>query len=211
MDLNQFMNSAHFNELNKIIKSTKSKLEGNCIYHHSSRGPNKVPFEIHTEKKELRNNLFKIAKMNNNILEIGFNGGHSAALYFYANPDLKLLSFDICSHKYTELAVNYLKTKFNLEFVKGDSTIEVPKYNSDIKYDVIHIDGGHGEDCAKKDLKNCKKYANKNTLLIFDDSNFSKIRIILNDAIDYNFIEEINYNDYNLEETEFHRIFKYCF
>ena len=206
-----FKKSIDIINVNNLIKQTGEKIEGNCVYKHD-----KTIFEEfepglrYNNKLILRNNLFKIAEKSKNIVEIGLNGGHSASLYFYANPNIKLLSFDICSHKYVEPVAEYLISKYNLEFIKGNSLIEVPKYNNTVKYDAIHIDGGHEHTCVINDLINCKKFAHNNTLLIFDDSNANHINIILENNIKLNIIKEINYEEYELEKCYFHRIFKYC-
>ena len=81
--------------INKIVKESKEPLEGNCLYQNQSN------FILHEDNKEkLRMNLFNLAKEKNNIIEVGFNAGHSAAIYFLANPKVKLLVFDILYHSY---------------------------------------------------------------------------------------------------------------
>jgi hypothetical protein len=206
-NLNNFLKSKIIVDINKIISSFNVPIEGSCLYENNTS----FKFRINTDVDILRNNLYRLAEISNNILEIGFNGGHSAALYLYANKDIQILSFDICFHKYTLPIVDYLKKNNNLKFIKGDSLIEVPKYNSEIKYDVIHIDGGHGIKCAKNDLINCKKFASKNTFLVFDDSNDLVISKLLNEYITNNFIKEINYEKYGLKSCFYHKIFNYCF
>ena len=200
-----FEKSTIVKEINNIIVNTNEQLEGNCLYHHLNI------FKIRSEPdvEKLRHNLYKLAKMSNNILEIGFNGGHSCALYLYANPNIQILSFDICNHTYTYKCSKYLIDKYNLEFIEGDSNKTLPNYKVTIKYDIIHIDGGHGYDCAKNDLLNCQKFAHKNTLLVFDDANFPCIRELLTECLDNNKIKEINYKDKGLNKTSIHRIFYY--
>ena len=195
-------------DLNNIIIQSNERLEGNCLYIHKEIG--RIRYE-NGETEKLRQNLYKLAKNASNILEIGFNGGHSSALFIYANPNIKILAFDLCEHKYTETCANYLKKNINLEFIKGDSLITVQDYNNKETFDVIHIDGGHGDLCAINDLKNCKKFANSNTILVFDDTHFYNISKIIEEFITNNYIKEINYESKNLEKTCNHRIFNYCF
>jgi predicted O-methyltransferase YrrM len=195
--------------INNIILNHTNKVEGNCLYKHLSNFEEFEEGMRYDNKLILRKNLHDIAKNVKNIIEIGLNGGHSAAIFFLANPELKFLSFDICEHKYVEDIANYYKSKYNFEFVKGDSLIKVKEYINDIKYDVIHIDGGHHEICVRNDLINCKKFAHENTLMIFDDSNATHIENILNEFCENNFIKEIDYSIFSLRKCYFHRIFKY--
>lgn len=195
--------------INNIIKKYTNKIEGNCLYKHQS---DFIQFEKghrYDNKLILRNNFLNIVKDVKNILEIGLNGGHSMAIFLLSNPKLEVLSFDICEHNYVKEIGNYYKNKYNFNFVAGNSLITVKEYNNDIKYDVIHIDGGHIEKCVVNDLINCKRFAHKDTLMIFDDSNAKHIEKILNKFCKEKFITEIEYSEYNLEKCYFHRIFKY--
>ena len=194
--------------INNIIKKHTTKVEGNCLYRNQS---NFIQFEKgnrYDNKLTLRNNFFNIVKDAKNILEIGLNGGHSMAIFLLSNPKLEVLSFDICQHNYVKDIANYYKNKYNFNFVEGDSLITVKEYNNDKKYDIIHIDGGHYEKCVINDLINCKKFAHKDTLMIFDDTNALHISQIINKYCKNNFIKEIDYSD-NLKKCFFHRIFKY--
>lgn len=194
--------------LNNIIKNTGEKLEGNILYNHLSNfelitvnSLNKPGFDIK------RQNLYNLSKNSKNILEIGFNGGHSSVLYFYSNPSLELLSFDIALHKYTKPCVKFLQRFYNIEFIEGDSNITVKNYNVKKQYDVIHIDGGHGKICAENDLINCKKFSYNNTILVFDDTNQDVINNLLNQYIN-KLIVEIEYNNI-YKKCNYHRLFKY--
>lgn len=194
--------------INNIIKKHTNIIEGNCLYRHKS---NFIPFEEgerYDNKLILRNNLYYIVKDAKNIIEIGLNGGHSMAIFLLSNPNLEVLSFDICEHNYVKDIANYYKNKYNFNFVEGDSLISVKEYNNDKKYDIIHIDGGHHEQCVINDLINSKRFAHKDTLMIFDDTNATHISNIINRYCENNFIKEIDYSG-NLKKCIFHKIFKY--
>ena len=199
--------------LNKIIKENSKHLEGNCMYSCSSTNNSQKrnfvkKYNMHVQ--DLRNNFYKIANISKNIMEIGCNGGHSNYIFLRGNPKLHIVNFDICSHKYTEPCINYLKKEYNVQLIKGDSLITIPNFNKTI-FSAIHIDGGHGKECAEGDLKNCRRFADKNTLLIFDDARGEVIKNILETAIKELFIKEINYKEYNLTDNTLHRIFNYVF
>lgn len=205
---NSLVSSSDIVAIDTIIRDSKHIVEGNCLYLHKTH---LKPYGHGNRdlKLTLRRNLYTLAKKAENLLEIGLNGGHSMAVFFLANPSLRVLSFDICEHQYVEFIASYYKNKYNFEFVKGNSLETVKSYNSDQKYDVIHIDGGHDIDCVENDLINCKKFAHNNTMLVFDDSHAPHIQRILNEFCEKNFIVEVDYTAHHLEKCHFHRIFTY--
>jgi predicted O-methyltransferase YrrM len=111
-----------------------------------------------------------------NILEIGFNAGHSADLFLKTNTICNVLSFDIGEHSYVKIAKEFIdKTYPNRHtLVLGDSTKTVPIYQSNTTYDLIFIDGGHSYEVAKADLLNCKRLAHKDTIVVIDDTMYKK-------------------------------------
>jgi predicted O-methyltransferase YrrM len=109
------------------------------------------------------------------IMEIGFNAGHSAEI-FLQNSNAYVYSFDIGTHfsqylKYGKMYINNIyPDRHTLVF--GDSKEAIPRFaknNSDKKFDLIFIDGGHDYETALDDLLNCKNLAHENTILIMDD------------------------------------------
>ena len=86
----------------------------------------------------------------------------------------------------------------------------IPNCEVKCKYDLIHIDGAHAEDIAKNDLVNCNKFAHENTLLVFDDSHTTHAKKLLEYSLTNKIINEVNYQEYNLKKSDFHRVFKYC-
>lgn len=190
--------------LNKKIKDCNILIEGNCMYDNNSDFKTRcVP--------DLRQNLFNIAKQGKTLLEIGFNGGHSNYVFLKSNPNLQITNFDINMHSYTEPCFNYLNTKFKqIKLVKGDSLKTIPKHKHEI-FDIIHIDGGHGNKYAFNDIFNCKRLSNENTIVILDDTDFDNINNIMNDLLSCDFIKQIDYKKYNLVETRPHRFFQYVF
>ena len=113
-----------------------------------------------------------------NALEIGFNAGHSAEL-FLKDTTLNLISFDIAKWDYTPTSKEYIDTTYphRHELIIGNSTKTVPEYienNPNKKFDLIYIDGGHDIKISKADLKNCRKLAHRETMVVMDDTVYSK-------------------------------------
>ena len=110
----------------------------------------------------------------NNLMEIGFNAGHSAELFLSSNKNINLVSFDIGHHKYVKLGKQFIdKTYPNRHtLIIGNSLDTIPEYfkKENKKFDLIFIDGGHDYHTAKGDLLNCKNLAHNKTIVIMDDT-----------------------------------------
>ncbi len=108
------------------------------------------------------------------VLEIGFNAGHSSYLFLSARPDVKVLSFDLGDHDYVDMAKALIDQLFpgRHELIKGDSTTTVPAYGEThpgTTFDLIYIDGGHAYEVARADLQNCARLSTARSVLLMDD------------------------------------------
>ena len=130
--------------------------------------------------------MWQLAKTEgvSNIMEIGFNCGHSAAILLDANPTAHVTSFDIGWHNYISIGKEFIDAKFpnRHTLILGNSLTTVPEYAAnrvDSKstdkqcFDIILIDGGHEYNVAKADVLNCRNLANNKTLVILDDVVFT--------------------------------------
>merc|ERR1719444_658065 len=65
------------------------------------------------------------------ICEVGFNAGHSAALFLNANPQAKVIAFDIAQFPYTRGNLLLMKDLFGdrFEYVLGPSATSIPEYH----------------------------------------------------------------------------------
>lgn len=133
--------------------------------------------QVSLQVNDLNNIIQSINKPIINVMEIGFNAGHSAEVLL-TNPNVVLTSFDLGTHNYVLPAKEYINMHFpnRHTLVLGDSTITVPNYienNKGVKFDVIFIDGGHDYIVAKTDMENCFHLSHKDTIVILDDTIFT--------------------------------------
>lgn len=188
-----------------IIKQSGEPLEGNIFYNHDS----KEIFDILPEFKPKRLNLFAMSKQAYNILEVGFNAGHSALLFLISNPSSKIQLFDLGEHSYSRECFNLLDKEFpnRLSIVWGDSTETLKAFTTCIKYDFIHIDGGHSVNVAESDFYNCKKFSDEHTISIIDDYNSDPTRSLCDGYERYGELTRVKLE----HETDFQFCFKYKF
>jgi predicted O-methyltransferase YrrM len=150
-------------ELNQIAGSN---MMGNLCYSHEQVPENNQFYEGFENK---RKNIVAIAKKYNNITEIGFNAGHSAALMLTANPNLNLTSIDIGYHSYVipcaNIIQNYFPNKHKL-ILKDSKKIDRDEIDQS---DVVIIDGGHDFASCLLDIAQCVAYCKPKTLIVIDD------------------------------------------
>lgn len=113
------------------------------------------------------------------VLEIGFNAGHSSLIFLETSPNTQVTSFELVSGGYTAIGKKYIDTSYpgRHTLIIGDSTVTVPEYIASgvqRKFDLIFIDGGHSYEVAAADLRNCAALAGEDTIVIMDDTVYTK-------------------------------------
>ena len=130
------------------------------------------------------------------------------------NPDAEYLIFDLNEHLYTKHCLKYIKEQYpttKITEIFGDSKFTIPKYiieneTNAFSFDLIHIDGGHGEAEVKSDFYFSTKLISKNGIMVFDDYNYVGIKNFIDSRVADSSIEKVN--DNNLIDTDLHFIYK---
>ena len=82
-------------------------------------------------------------------------------------------------HSYVRTAKEYIDITYpnRHKLIIGDSRLTIPAFlliKKNTKFDIIFIDGGHDYNIAKKDMENCFHLSHDNTIVILDDTMFTK-------------------------------------
>uniref|UniRef100_A0A6C0KVP9 Glycosyltransferase n=1 Tax=viral metagenome TaxID=1070528 RepID=A0A6C0KVP9_9ZZZZ len=142
-----------------------------------------------------------------NILEIGMGIG-KCSLLFLCESDANVVSFDSCGDSYHEIGKKYIDSLFpnRHNLVIGDSSKTLDNFivSSDIKFDIIFIDGGR-DDLPSSDLSKCSFLSHENTIIIMNNyvrksENYAFWNLGFNNAwndfLSKKYIEEIDQFDY---------------
>jgi predicted O-methyltransferase YrrM len=200
--------NGHFEKISQILNEIGERVEGNLICDVDSSNI------VITRNIAKIKNLQYLSKNKNKICEIGVNAGHSLLLMLEQNPNAEYLLFDLNNHKYTNPCIEYIKSAYpntKIQVVYGDSKFTVNNFiNNNIdemnSYDFIHIDGGHGLQEVISDYESSKRIASDDSILIFDDYDYSNIQNFIDLKVKENEIEKIT--DNNLIETNLHFVYK---
>ena len=110
-----------------------------------------------------------------NILEIGFNAGHSAMVMLNNTPDsCNFYTFTLDNHAYSQPCFDIIKSvypKRNLQITFGDSQFIIPKFLETFneELDFIFIDGAHHGHWPYVDAKNTHNHLKVGGIMVFDD------------------------------------------
>ena len=105
-------NKNHFDKLYTICKEIGEKVEGNCFTAHLN-----IDYTIN-ELIYKQLNHFSLGMNATNIMEIGFNAGHSSLLYLLANPNSKLI------YEYDPYVI-YMRKLLDMEEDSEEDEIEI--------------------------------------------------------------------------------------
>ena len=108
------------------------------------------------------------------VLEIGFNGGLSAATFLSSRPDIRVVSIDIGRCDYVLRAKHWIDKEFpdRHMLLIGNSLMAFPQLLSmfpSFSPDFIFIDGGHDAPVPLSDLTYGLELARPDTWICIDD------------------------------------------
>jgi predicted O-methyltransferase YrrM len=127
-----------------------------------------------------------------NYLEIGVRRGRSACTVVRGCPSVDICAFDMWVSNYANMdnpGSNFVQQELSrhehcgkVHFINGNSHETLPSFfntNSDLKFDLITVDGDHSAEGATKDLEDVIPYLSVGGVLVFDDISHPQHRYLL--------------------------------
>lgn len=110
----------------------------------------------------------------NKVIEIGFLAGHSAELFLKLNDQVNVVSIDEGVLQSVKAGKDYIDLNYpnRHTLINGNSNNILKDENcivSQVKYDIIFIDGSFKYDIVKQDIILSKKLAHSNTIVIINN------------------------------------------
>ena len=105
------------------------------------------------------------------ICEIGFNAGHSTAVWLSSNKHATVESFDLYKTRASHAALHLLQQRFpgRLTAHRGDSLSTVARARLPRRCDLVHVDGRHSFRHVVADALNMIPLAAPTAIFLFDD------------------------------------------
>jgi len=109
------------------------------------------------------------------ILEIGTSLGIATSSMHLANPDASITSLEGCESTAAVAKEKFQQFKFdNITVNTGNFNKTLPKVLEENTFDFIYFDGNHQKQPTIDYFELCLKYAQKDTVFVFDDIYWSK-------------------------------------
>ncbi len=183
----------HMNQLAALAFTHATRgIEGNVV--DGGRGTDWFKYSITQSKQR---NVYDLAKVSSNILEIGFNTGFSCLLMLLANSYSKITLVDIADHGYVQPCFDYLSRAFpgRLTLLKGSSHDTLPSMPK-ATFDLIHVDGDHSSEGARLDLLDILAFCRLGTIILFDDTDLDWLN-----ALFVRYVSELKMRKYEILTT----------
>ncbi|GMH89427.1 hypothetical protein TrST_g7338 [Triparma strigata] len=177
------------------LQEQPSNVEGGIFIDHGAGSFLKSSSDRHKRECLLMSVMDAGAR---NIGEIGFNAGHSSAMFLSVLEGSKVHSFDICRHSYTQPAAKALYELFEerLSLTCGDSRTTLKEFAENTSdrapFDYFFVDGSHSYDDAYEDIVNSCALSEKGAGIAVDDCNDSEVRLAWIEAVKNGVVVEKN-------------------
>ncbi len=104
------------------------------------------------------------------VCEVGFNAGHSAAVFLLANPESVYVGFDTMGLRWSTASLSFMQRLFpgRVSMVKGYSTATLPSHTAPL-CDLLSIDGEHAGDTPFRDIINGRAASRAGGYVLMDD------------------------------------------
>lgn len=154
-----------------------------------------IPSGITQQNQYFINLLDKYTNIKK-IAEIGFNLGHSTAVFLKARSDIVVVSFDSMFNWWNWIGKNYFSENYpnRHRLVDGHPLITVPQFvaqKRNLKFDCIFINGMHDYHNAIGNLFNMQKLATPNTILIMNNIQLAEVNAVWEKCKTKGLIEEL--------------------
>ena len=153
--------------------------------------------EIGVYKGIRSSEMIQLAKIfNKNIHFYGFD--------LFENINLKKKSEELSKYPFSIKMIykDLKKVSRNINLYKGNTKITLKNNLNNKKINFIFIDGGHSIKTISKDWKNCIKFLNKETTIVFDDYYVDNNKIIKKFGCN-NLINNLSKKKYYIEVLPF--------
>ncbi len=198
--------STVLHDLNQVVVQSGEPLEGNyCHFHEATISRFTPPDPRRSWKRDFLRRAISPAR---SVLEIGFNGGHSAAIILGQAGDRSLLAIDGGEHRYASGCAEVIRGahagRFDVRW--GTSANILPRLQpTEVqRLDLVHIDGGHGAEVFNEDLAWFVNSVRPGCRLLVDDAYVPHIRERLLALCDGGILSEI---DPGLESSGENRLY----
>lgn len=174
-----------------LINTDKSKPNNVVDYIHKNNDSNSICEFLETRNVKIKQGYITQVEEHTNqlvshlknicnveqvkyVLEIGFLAGHSAELFLKLNHQVKVTSIDENALRSVNVGKEYIDVTYPERhiLIKGNSNIILKDdvmTRTELKYDIIFIDGSFKYDIVRQDIILSKQFAHKNTILIINN------------------------------------------
>lgn len=142
------------------------------------------------------------------VCEVGFNAGHSAAVFLLSNPQTSYIGFDLMSLRWSAASLSFMQRAFpgRVTIVRGYSTDTLPQHSAPL-CDILSIDGEHAGETPYLDIVNGKKASRAGGLVLMDDwsSTSPDVKAAWKKAKESGLLEEIKCVDEGIFVKQYHK------